>query len=684
MPQRLEPLLGVVGSIRAEAARRGVLQVRVDCGETAAELLDEARWRAQWQAEHRRRTDAVRIGAQRQLARQALEGEERRARRAALADRLRPVLWWSQQRLGVHPAIPGLRAVSTGFILPTFVPRSHDTRLSDVVSAACEAGSRPEFVLLTGRSCTGKTRSACEALAGVPDDFDLMFPADADSLLAALAADALGPRTVLWLNEAHRYLDGTAGDAVAAALLRRLDGDGPFLVMATMWPDQVEALISRDMGPEGDNPHRNAVELFRQITRIDLPLSFGQDLDAVQRAAQTDVSLAAALDTDGENLTQVLAAGPDMVLHYEQPTGEHGIYGSAVIRAAMDAHRLGLSVLPKAFLEAAAPGYLSDQQRSQAAPDWFEGALAYAQTVIKHTTSPLQPVPRTSGMGALPGMVRLADYLQEHGRQTRWMHVPPRSFWEAAASQLTEAADLLRLADSAQERSRLRYASTLYAAAAKSGSLPARVVLARSRARAGDHATAIRLARPAADQGHPGALALLALLHPDRSAALELAEGVAARSVLVSDRFVLGFLRQAGYAEHDPYDRVLAEPALPDSPRSREFRDKLLSLTSRSLLAGWTSGTLPAAEELAYEAAAAGAPFPLARIALLIKWKGDEETATRMYQLAVDAGHPGALGGLARIRQHSVHAYMTRGLDADGSVAAPWSWEDPDAPCARG
>ncbi|CAM5521827.1 hypothetical protein SRIMHP_40445 (plasmid) [Streptomyces rimosus subsp. rimosus] len=483
LPQRLEPLLVIVGRIRVEAASRGLLHERVDgsSGETAEELLDESRWMARWEAEQRVRVRAVRGGAERHLARRALEEEERRARQAALADRPRPVRVWSQQRLGVHPAISGRGVAVTGFVLPTFVPRPQDAQMHEDVFAACAEGVSPQFVVVCGASCTGKTRTACEALAAVPDDFALIYPADAEGLLAALAADALGPRTVLWLNEAHRYFDGPLGDAVAAALLRRLDGDGLFLVIATLWPDQIEALTTRPLSPEQESPHRNAKDLFRQACRIDMPLSFADDFDAVRRAAVEDASLAAALESGGECLTQVLAAGPDLVRHYEQPAGEHGIYGSALMAVAMDAHRLGLPYLPLPFLEAAAPGYLSDRQRSQASPDWFTGALDYARALIKDTTRPLQEVPRPSGMGPLPGVLRLADFLQQHGRWTRWARCPPRSFWEAAAVHLTSGADLAKFADAAWARGRLRYASLLYSAAVRAGSPEARVVLARAR-----------------------------------------------------------------------------------------------------------------------------------------------------------------------------------------------------------
>ncbi|WP_405824532.1 sel1 repeat family protein [Streptomyces sp. NBC_01390] len=673
-----------MGRIRVEAAGRGVLHERVDgsSGETAEELLDEARWRTLWEAEQHSRVRVVRGGVERRQALRALEDEERRARQAVLADRPRPVRSWSQQRLGVHPSIPGRGVAATGFVLPTFVPRPHDARFRETVSAACAEGASPRFVVVCGASCTGKSRTACEALAAVPDDFDLIFPADAEGLLAALAADALGPRTVLWLNEAHRYFDTPVGNAVAAALLRRLDGNGPFLVIATLWPDQMDALTTRRLGPEQDNPHRSARDLFRQARRIDLPRSFADDLDAVRRAATQDASLATALEIGGENLTQVLAAGPDLVRHYEQPAGEHGIYGSALLAVAMDAHRLGLPLLPLSFLEAAAPGYLTDQQRSEAGPDWFTGALTYVRTLIKDTTRPLQEVPRPSGMGALPGVLRLADYLQQHGRQTRWARCPPPSFWEAASVHLTNGADLTRLADEAQARGRFRYASLLYGAAVRMGSLEARVVLARTREYAGDREGALRVVRPAAEQGYTGAMVLLAFLHNragDRPTALGIAHA-AARSGAPYASLALGLLRQGGTVQR-PWEMMPSPPWDPESWYERELRPLIQSLTGQALFAG-RYRKLDQAKHLAYDAAKAGAPYALARIALLLKWRGDEQGAARLYRLAVDAGHLGALGGLARIHNESPDAYMRLGLETDGSLATPWTWDDPDSPPA--
>ncbi|MFF0001510.1 hypothetical protein [Streptomyces avermitilis] len=405
-PQRLEPLLSVLGKIRVEAASQNLLNNPADgvSGESIAELLAEDRWREKWTVEQRRRTQSNQKDAEREQARRVLADEERWVRRAALADRPRPVRSWTPKRLGVHPAIPGHPAGpdGAGFVLPAYVSRPHDDRLHTRLAAAV-TDSTSLLVVVRGESCTGKTRTAFQALTAVPDDFHLLFPADADSLLAMLAADALGPRTVLWLNEAQHYLDGPAGEAAAAALLRRLDTDGPFIALATLWPDRDKALTTTPTAGK-DDAHRQARALLAQADYIHLPPSFAAHLDTVRHMALRDASLAAALETGGTDVTQVLAAGPDLVAHYEHTDGPHGVYGKALISVAMDAYRLGITgPLLLAFLHDAAPGYVTDSERAAADPDtWFSDALTHARTLIKQIIRPLQDVPNPPGWEHFP------------------------------------------------------------------------------------------------------------------------------------------------------------------------------------------------------------------------------------------------------------------------------------------
>ncbi|KAB1141117.1 sel1 repeat family protein [Streptomyces luteolifulvus] len=616
-PQQVEPLLAVVGEIRAEAVRRGLLDTPAngESGGSVAELLAEDRWRGAWKAEQQRRTRSNQEGAERRQARKALEDEERRGRQAALADRPRPVRFWTSKRLGVHPAIPGHPTAPGGpdFVLPAYVRRPHDDLLyTRLASAVTDCASL--LVVVCGASCTGKTRTSMEALKAVPDDFQLLFPTDADSLLAMLATDALGPGTVLWLNEAQHYLDGHAGEAAAAALLRRLDADGPFIALATLWPDHDKTLTTAPMSKDDPDPHRQARMLLAQAHYVHVPASFADHMDTVHEAADQDASLAAALEAGGTDITQILAAGPDLVAHYDHPDGPHGVHGKALISVAMDAHRLGITgPLPLDFLHDAAPGYLTSSERATAGPDtWFAPALTHARTLVRHIISPLQDVPRSSGMGALPGMVTLADYLQQHGRRTRQRLCPPATFWNAATHHLTKTDGLIRLAQAAESRHRLRHAAHLYCAAVESGDSLALTLLTHMRKKAGDLEGAERLLRSAADAGNCQAMMMLAT-----NGQMAVGEKEAAR------------LWRAAARAGNP--RAMAHVA--------ERQEK--------------AGAKRRAAWLWRAAANAGHSPALAHLARLREYAGDLEEAARLYRAAVDAGNPIILEDLARLRENA-------------------------------
>ena len=117
---------------------------------------------------------------------------------------------------------PGLPA------LPAYVPREHDTELGAVVRAAAEG--RSGIAVLVGGSSTGKTRACWEALRLLrdrPEPWRLWHPIDPSRPEAALRElPGIGPRTVVWLNEAQFYLDpprraGRAGRRRAAGAAAR-------------------------------------------------------------------------------------------------------------------------------------------------------------------------------------------------------------------------------------------------------------------------------------------------------------------------------------------------------------------------------------------------------------------------------------------------------------------------------
>ena len=116
--------------------------------------------------------------------------------------------------------------------LPAYVPREHDTELASVVRAAAEG--RSGIAVLVGGSSTGKTRACWEALELLrdrPERWRLWHPIDPTRPDAALRElPGIGPRTVVWLNEAQFYLavtDGGLGEKVAAGLRELLRAARP-------------------------------------------------------------------------------------------------------------------------------------------------------------------------------------------------------------------------------------------------------------------------------------------------------------------------------------------------------------------------------------------------------------------------------------------------------------------------
>ena len=268
-------------------------------------------------------------------------------------------------------------------LLPPYVSREHDDVLGQVVRAAAEG--RSGIAVLVGESSTGKTRACWEALAllqGQRLPWRLWHPIDPSRPDAALAElPGVGPRIVVWLNEAQFYLDAEAGlgERVAAGLrgLLRDPGRAPVLVLATLWPQYWHTLTARPAG--GADPHAQARELLAGHD-ITVPAAFTPaQMSQLARAADPRMALAARSAPDGE-VVQFLAGAPELLARYRNARPA----ARALIDAAMDARRLGMAAgLPQAFLEAAAPGYLTDAEWDALGEDWLEQALRYTGEASK-------------------------------------------------------------------------------------------------------------------------------------------------------------------------------------------------------------------------------------------------------------------------------------------------------------
>ncbi len=172
------------------------------------------------------------------------------------------------QRLGVHAAIsaPGV----PDEIPPEYVPRDVDDGEFGVRAKIAAAAERGGFVLLVGGSSVGKTRSAFEAVTALLPDWWLVHPAGPGEI-AALASVPV-PRTVVWLDELQRYLDGDHGldGGVVRALLNASD---PVVIVGTLWPDRYIAYTTVPT-PGGADPHAREREVLNLAAIIRIAPEF--------------------------------------------------------------------------------------------------------------------------------------------------------------------------------------------------------------------------------------------------------------------------------------------------------------------------------------------------------------------------------------------------------------------------
>ncbi|MGE7439467.1 helix-turn-helix domain-containing protein [Kitasatospora sp. NPDC001175] len=562
----------------------------------------------------------------------------------ALPDKPKPVGSWEAKSLEVHPAIRGDSAAAPGedFVLPTYVERNHDQELRVRLEAAAD-GEQAVMVMVRGWSCTGKTRTAFEGVRTCLGNWQLVFPKDTASLLALLAADALTERTVLWLNEAQNYLTGPSGEAAAAALRRRLEEPGPVVILATLWPDHHTRLTSAAGGPQ-------ARALLDPLIPIDVPAAFDeQDLKRLRRIGHPSLDAADRRSSNGA-ITQTLAAGPQLVDHYEQASGPEGPLGKAVITAAMDACRLGhASPLPAELLKAAAPGYLTPEQRAAADPElWFDQALTFAQKKIKGVVAALGPVAHPTGMGPVPGVFRLADYLDHHAYVSRRDDFPSALFWSAVEQHAATPADHKSLAKAARERGRYRIAHDLLRRAVARGDTDAFGDLVTLRMKAGDGVGVEAVAREAVDLAGVDNLLQLAVKR-DTIGDDEAAETLYRAAAQEGDSSALMIL--AGIQE-EACDWAGAEESYREAAR-RGHRGAALGLGGLCERVGdWM-----AAEALYRETVEQGDPYySLHALRLLgrLREQADDWTgAEGAYREAADKGNAGGLIDLAGLRERA-------------------------------
>ncbi|MFE4019276.1 helix-turn-helix domain-containing protein [Streptomyces sp. NPDC059101] len=543
----------------------------------------------------------------------------------------KPIGEWNPHDLEVHPAgtaSGGKRQVAVPEpVLPGYVPRGHDRVLATSVAEAAQGHSR--MLVLVGTSSTGKTRACWEAVQPLAaQGWRLWHPFDPSRAEAALdELERVAPRTVVWLNEAQHYIgNADVGEQVAAALHTLLTHPDrrPVLVLGTLWPEYADQYTALPR-PSAADPHSRVRELLAGRT-FTVPDTFApEDLRAATDLAQNgDLLLADTLTRARSHgrITQDLAGAPELLRRYEQSTPA----AKAVLEAAMDARRLGTGLhLPQTFLTDAAIDYLSDHDYDELAEDWAEAAFAELARPVHGKQAPLRrtntrpqrhppgvPARATGPIPVTGAVFRLADYLEQHGRNARRALCPPGSFWDAAHTHLTHPNDLYTLAIEACYRWRLQWAYHLACRAADAGMPQALTRLARTKQERGDGKGTEALARQAADSGDTSALLIPARMKEE-----------------------IGDIEAA-----EALYRQVADTGNPDA------------LVELARIRG-RAGDYEAAESLYCQVADTGNPDALVELARIRERAGDHEAAKSLYRQAADGGSPRALVQLARIREYA-------------------------------
>lgn len=381
----------------------------------------------------------------------------------ALVARPRQVSDWQPDRLGVHRAVQE----HDGMKLPPYIERDHDGELRRHLHTVASAGAG--MVVVRGDSCTGKTRSAWEAVTTCVPDWQLLYPKSAAGLRSCLQTNVLASPTVIWLDDAHHLFAEADGNRAAEDLLALLEQPpAPVVVLATMWPTPLDA---PGTNPKKKGRTRHIQSLLDLARTVHQPSAFDTPgLNRFENQARSDgqwTQAAAQARANGE-LCQRLAAAPELLDRYRH--ADHPP-GKAVLTAAVEARRLGVrGPLPLAFLEHAALGYLSlDQRRKLDRQTWFTDALIWARTPVKDVVSCLQGVLAPDGIGEAADLVDLSGIIEQQIAPERWGIKPPAALWQAAQSDLTDGSDLETLALQAFAFARFRIARDLYVAALDRG-----------------------------------------------------------------------------------------------------------------------------------------------------------------------------------------------------------------------
>jgi tetratricopeptide (TPR) repeat protein len=311
-------------------------------------------------------------------------------------------------RLGVHEAAAVSQLDDEGLAgrVPAYVPRDViDDRLRQRLATV-------GFVLVTGPSAAGKSRAAYEAVQATVPGHRLIAPDGRRYLAAALDRFEHERRCVLWLDDVERF---TGPDGLTrAAIGRVLDGRGHHrLIVATIRDGELERHVPDETGLDaaGKELRRGVREALELAWKIEVRSTFSA-AELARARASDDPQIARALQRRGEyGITQYLAAAPRLLAVWRSGR-EHCPRGAALVAAAVDCRRAGLTgPVPRRLIEQWHELYLGRPANGNQRAETLRAAWAWATSPPAGISVPFL---RSTGQDDYAVFDYLIDAVQRH------------------------------------------------------------------------------------------------------------------------------------------------------------------------------------------------------------------------------------------------------------------------------
>ncbi|MFF6872095.1 tetratricopeptide repeat protein [Streptomyces sp. NPDC012450] len=312
---------------------------------------------------------------------------------------------------GIHPAIelPPDADPSLSPDLPTYVSRDIDANIHTALRAKSTNGG---FLLLVGRAASGKTRCAYEAVKSVLGEWRICMPPNEQALTELVEAGTDLTRTVIWLDEVQRFL---GVDKLKLETVRRLisNAEQPVIIIGTIWPEEYARLRSPITSESDEDPYQDARGILEIADRFEVSSFTNSENERAASIAEADPRLKEAVTHDSINVTEALAAAPELIYRWKQPDNALGI---AVVRAAIRARLCGHpSPVPRQVIEEVAATLMTGQQRALAPENWLDGATEWACQPVRGASALLAPY--AAKVGSLDGYT-VSDVVLQHVRDT--------------------------------------------------------------------------------------------------------------------------------------------------------------------------------------------------------------------------------------------------------------------------